>query len=29
MVSDQIGQHEVPLPINHNYKKICHILGFF
>ena len=23
------GQHEVLLPINHNYNKICYILGLF
>ena len=25
----QIGRHKVLLPINHNYNKICDILGFF
>ena len=29
MISDQIGRHEVLLPINHNYNKICYILDFF
>ena len=29
MITDQIGQHKVLLPINHNYNKICDILGFF
>ena len=29
MISDQIGRHEVLLPINHNYDKICYILDFF
>ena len=29
MITDQIGQHEVLLPINHNYNKICDILEFF
>ena len=28
MIADRIGQHEVLLPINHSYNKICHILGF-
>ena len=25
----RFGWHEVLLPINHNYNKICDILGFF
>ena len=29
MITDRIGQHEVLFPINHNYNKICDILGFF
>ena len=29
VITDQIGQHEVLLTINHNYNKICDILGFF
>ena len=29
MISDQIGRHEVLLPINHNYNKICYILDYF
>ena len=29
MITDQIGRHEVLLPINHNYNKICDILGSF
>ena len=29
MITDQIGRHNVLLPINHNYDKICDILGFF
>ena len=30
MITDRIGRHEVLLPIiNHNYNKICDILGFF
>ena len=29
MITDRIGQHKVLLPINHNYNKICYILGFF
>ena len=28
MTADQIGRHEVLLPINHSYNKICDILGF-
>ena len=28
MTGDQIGRHEVLLPINHSYNKICDILGF-
>ena len=28
MITDQIGQHEVLLPINHSYNKICYSLGF-
>ena len=28
-ITDRIGQHEVLLPINHNYKQICDILGSF
>ena len=29
MITDQIGWHEVPLPINNNYNKISYILFFF
>ena len=29
MITDRIGRHEVLLPVNHNYNKICDILGFF
>ena len=29
VISDRIGRHEVLLPINHNYNKICYILDFF
>ena len=29
MITDRIGRHEVLLPINHNYNKICDILGIF
>ena len=29
MITDRIGRHEVLLPINHNYNKICYILDFF
>ena len=29
MITDWIGRHKVLSPINHNYHKICDILGFF
>ena len=29
MIKDRIGQHNVLLPINHNYNKICDISGIF
>ena len=29
MITDQIGRHEVLLPINHNLNKICDIIGYF
>ena len=29
MITDRIGRHDVLLPINHNYNKICDILGSF
>ena len=29
MITDRIGRHEVLLPINYNYTKICVIFGFF
>ena len=29
MITDRIGQHEVLLPINHNFNKICKIIGCF
>ena len=29
MITDRIGRHEVLLPINHNYNKICYILDYF
>ena len=29
MITDRIGQHEVLLPINHNFNKICDILASF
>ena len=29
MITDRIGQHEVLLPINHNFNKICDIIGYF
>ena len=28
MITDRIGRHEVLLPINHNYNKICDIFVF-
>ena len=29
MITDRIGQHEGLLPINHNFNKICNIIGYF
>ena len=29
MITDWIGWHEVLLPINHNFNKICDIWGSF
>ena len=29
VVTGWFGRQEVLLPINHNYNKICDILGFF
>ena len=29
MITDRIGRHEVLLPINHNFNKICDIIGHF
>ena len=29
MITDRIGGHEVLLPINHNFNKICDIMGYF
>ena len=29
MITDRIGRHEVLLPINHNFNKICVIIGYF
>ena len=29
MITVQIGRHEVLLPINHNFNKICNIIGYF
>ena len=29
MITDRIGRHEVLLSINHNFNKICDILGPF
>ena len=28
-VKRSIGRHEVLLPINHNFDKICNIIGYF
>ena len=29
MITDRIGRHEVLLPINHNFNKICDIIAYF
>ena len=29
MITDRIGRHEVLLPINHNFNKICNIIAYF
>ena len=29
MITDRIGRHKVLLPINHNFNKICDIIGYF
>ena len=29
MITDRIGRHEVLSPINHNFNKICDIIGYF
>ena len=29
MITNRIGRHEVLLPINHNFNKICDIIGYF
>ena len=29
MITDRIGRHEVLLPINHNFNKICDVIGYF
>ena len=29
MITDRIGRHEVLLLINHNFNKICDIIGYF
>ena len=29
MITDRIGRHEVLLPINNNFNKICNIIGYF
>ena len=29
MITHRIGRHEVLLPINHNFNKICDIIGYF
>ena len=28
MITDRIGRHELLLPINHNFNKICDIIGY-
>ena len=28
MITDQIGRHNVLLPINHNFNKICDIISY-
>ena len=29
MITDRTGRHEVLIPINHDFNKICDILGSF
>ena len=29
MITDRIVRHEVLLPINHNFNKICDMIGYF
>ena len=29
MITDRIGRHDVLLPINHNFNKICDTIGYF
>ena len=29
MITDRIRRHEVLLPINHNFNKICDLIGYF
>ena len=29
MITDRIGRHEGLLLINHNFNKICNIIGYF
>ena len=29
IIIDRIGRHEVLLTINHNFNKICNIIGYF
>ena len=29
MITDRIRRHEVLLPINHNFNKICYIIDYF
>ena len=29
MITDRVGRHEVLLLIDHNYNKICDIIGIF
>ena len=29
IITDQIGRHEVLLPVDHNFNKICDMIGRF
>ena len=29
MITDRFGRHDVVLPINHNFSKICDIVSYF